>query len=138
MEIPELHLEKVKENPMCFGCGKANPQSLKMKLVRKDGTAKGEFLPTEYHQSWPGHVHGGALLAALDEGIGWAAFAQNIYAVTAKIDVKLKSMARIGEPLIISANVTRQTSRTVEVEARMNRTDGSVVAEASALLFIVK
>jgi acyl-CoA hydrolase len=138
MEIPELHLEKIKENTMCFGCGKDNPQSLKMKLIKKDGTAKGEFLPTECHQSWPGHVHGGALLAVLDEGIGWAAFSKNIYAVTAKIEVRLKSMARIGEPLEVSANIIKQTSRTVEVEARINRRDGSVVAEAAALLFIVK
>ena len=138
MEIPELHLEKIKDNPMCFGCGKANPHSLKMKFSEEGQTAKAEFLPNEYHQSWPGHVHGGALMAALDEGIGYATFSKGIYAVTAKIEIKLKSMALIGEPLIVSSYITKKTSRTVEVEARINRRDGSVVAEASALLFIVK
>ena len=138
MEIPELHLEKISENQMCFGCGKANPHSLKMKLLHEGETVKAEFLPNECHQSWPGHVHGGALMAALDEGIGWAVFAKGIYAVTAKIEIKLKSMALIGEPLIVSSHITKQTSRTVEVEAQINRRDDSVVAEAAALLFIVK
>ena len=138
MEIPELHLEKIKGNPMCFGCGKSNPHSLKMSFFKDGETGKAEFLPNEYHQSWPGHVHGGALMAALDEGIGYATFSKGIYAVTAKIEIRLKSMALIGEPLIVSSHITKQTSRTVEVEARINRRDGSVVAEASALLFIVK
>ncbi len=137
MDIPDLHLEKIKENPMCFGCGNSNPHSLKMKFSQDGDWVKAEFLPTEYHQSWPGHVHGGALMASLDEGIGWAAFSQGIYAVTAKIEIRLKSMARIGEPLIVSARITRQTSRTVEAEARISRGDQSSVADASALLFIV-
>jgi acyl-coenzyme A thioesterase PaaI-like protein len=138
MEIPELKLEKIKENQMCFGCGKTNPHSLKMRFFQDGKTAKAEFLPNECHQGWPGCVHGGALMAALDEGIGYAIFIKGIYAVTAKIEIKLKSMARIGEPLIVSSHITKQTSRTVEVEAQINRRDDSVVAEATALLFIVK
>jgi acyl-coenzyme A thioesterase PaaI-like protein len=138
MEIPELKLEKITENPMCFGCGKANPHSLKIKAFQDGEVTKAEFLPTECHQSWPGHVHGGALMAALDEGIGWATFSKGIYAVTAKIDIRLKSMARIGEPLIVSAHIIKQTTRTVEVEATLNRQDDSLVAEATALLFKVK
>jgi acyl-coenzyme A thioesterase PaaI-like protein len=138
MEIPELHLEKIKDNPMCFGCGKDNPHSLKMKFAQCGEISRADFLPTEFHQSWPGHVHGGALMAALDEGIGYAAFNKGIYAVTARIEIKLKSMARIHEPLIVSSHITKKTSRTVEVEARINRRDESVVAEATALLFIVK
>jgi acyl-coenzyme A thioesterase PaaI-like protein len=138
MEIPELKLEKIKQNPLCFGCGKANPHSLKMTFLRDGEIGKAEFLPKKYHQSWPGYVHGGALMAALDEGIGWAVFNQGIYAVTAKIEIRFKSMARLGEPLIVSSRIIRKTSRTVEVEARMNRRDDSLVVEATALLFIVK
>ena len=130
MDLPRLSLQKVTENAMCFGCGKENPHSLKMKLSKDGDSATGEFTPTEYHQSWPGYTHGGALLAALDEGIGWAVFSRGVYAVTAKIEVRLKSMARIGEPLVITTRIAKQTSRTIEVEAEMKRRDGSVVAEA--------
>lgn len=138
MELPELHLEKVKENPMCFGCGKENPHSLKMKFIQAGDITRCEFIPTEYHQSWPGYAHGGALMAALDESIGWCVFSKGIYSVTAKIDIRLKSMARIGEPLIVSSWITKKTSRTVDVQAEVRRRDDSMVAEAEALLYIVK
>ena len=138
MDIPHLSLEKFENNAMCFGCGKANQHGLKLKFYQDAEAAKSEFIPTEYHQGWPGYVHGGAIMAAIDEGIGWAAHFKNIYAVTAKIEVRLKSMARIGEPLIISAYITRQTKRTLEVEAQIKRKDDSVVAEASSIQFITQ
>ncbi len=123
---------------MCFGCGKENPHSLKMRFYKEGDIAKAEFIPTEYHQGWPGHVHGGALMAAIDEGIGWETYQKNIYSVTAKIEIRLRSMARIGEPLTITAHIAKQTSRTLEVEAQVTRQDGSTVAEASSVQFIVK
>jgi len=134
MEIPELHLEKIKGNPMCFGCGKSNPHSLKMSFFKMAKPVKPNFFLTKYHQSWPGYVHGGALMAALDEGIGWSLFSQGIYAVTANIEIRPEEHGPPGEPLIVSSEIIRKTSRTVEVEARLNRQDDSVVAEAKALL----
>ncbi len=80
MEIPELHLEKIKENPMCFGCGKANPHSLKMKFSQDGETTRAEFLPNECHQSWPGHVHGGALMALIRQE-----FSPGVFAVLSKL-----------------------------------------------------
>jgi acyl-coenzyme A thioesterase PaaI-like protein len=138
MEIPNLSMAKFDKNPMCFGCGKDNPHSLKIRFYMDGVVAKAEFIPTEYHQGWPGHVHGGALMAAIDESIGWATFQKHIFSVTAKIDIRLRSMARIGEPLTIIASIAKQTSRTLEVEVRMKRQDDSLVAEATSVQFIVR
>ncbi len=138
MEIPQLSLTKFDKNPMCFGCGKENPHSLKIKFFKDGDIAKAEFVPTEFHQGWPGHVHGGALMAAIDECIGWATYQKNIFSVTAKIDIRLRSLARIGEPLAITAQIIKQTTRTLEVEVQMKRKDGSIVAQASSIQFIVK
>jgi acyl-coenzyme A thioesterase PaaI-like protein len=139
MDVPKLSLEKVETNAMCFGCGKANQHGLKMKFYQEDAEAvKSEFIPDENHQGWPGYVHGGILMTAMDEGIGWAAHFKNIYTVTAKIEVRLKSMARIGEPLIVNARITKQTKRTLEVEAKIKRKDDSIVAEASSIQFIMQ
>ncbi len=138
MEIPELNnLPKAFENNMCFGCGKANPIGLKLKPHLEGDTARAEFVPTEYHQGWPGYVHGGVLMAVLDESIGFITFMNHIYNVTAKMDLRLKSMARIGEPLIVSARITKKTKRLLEVEANLKRRDGSIVAEASSVQFVV-
>jgi len=80
---------------------------------------------------------GGALSAAIDECIGLATFVNKIYAVTAKLEIRFKSMARTGEPLIITAQITKKTSRTIEIAVQMKRHDGSMVAEASSVQFIV-
>ncbi len=137
MDIPKLSFEEVKAYDMCFGCGKANEHGLKLRFYQDDsGAAKSEFIPNENHQGWPGYVHGGILMAAMDEGIGWACRLNNIYTVTAKMEVRLKSIARIGEPLIISACIKKETRRTLEVEVRAKRKDDSVVAEASSIQFI--
>jgi acyl-coenzyme A thioesterase PaaI-like protein len=139
MELPRLSFGKIEKYDMCFGCGQANQHGLKMKFSQdNDGTATGEFTPNESHQGWPGYVHGGILMAALDEGIGWACQLKEIHTVTAKIDIRLKSMARIGETLTISGSIKRQTTRLLEVEAKATRKDGSLVAEASSVQFIMK
>jgi acyl-coenzyme A thioesterase PaaI-like protein len=138
MDVPQLSLPHVKENVMCFGCGKDNPKSLKVKNYRDGDKVVTEFTPSEFHQGWPGFAHGGALMTLIDECIGFATFASNIYCVTAKIEVRLKSMARIGEPLIATARIAKRSSRIVEIEAEVKRRDGTLVAEASSVQFIVQ
>ncbi|MFC1905258.1 PaaI family thioesterase [Chloroflexota bacterium] len=138
MDIPRVSVGKLEDYNMCFGCGTANQHGLQMKFYQDAEVTKSEFIPAEHHQGWPGYTHGGTLMAAIDETIGWASKYKNIYAVTARMEVKLKSMARIGEPLIISAYITNQTRRTLEVEANIKRQDDSIVAEASSILFIAQ
>jgi acyl-coenzyme A thioesterase PaaI-like protein len=137
MEIPRLSLPKITGNNMCFGCGKDNPISLKLKPYRDGDIARAEFTPSEYHQGWPGYVHGGILMTLLDESIGWISFVNKIYNVTARMEVRLKSMARIGEPLIVSARIVKQSRRLLEIEADIKRKDGTVVAEAASIQYNV-
>lgn len=139
MELPKLTVDTDLRNNMCFGCGSANLQGLHMQFTDTRGmTARGEFTPAESHQGWPGYVHGGILMTALDEIIGCVCHINNIFTVTAKIEARLKSMARIGEPLVLTAEIVKKTSRTLEVEARMKRKDGSPVAEASSVQFVIQ
>ncbi|OGO16934.1 MAG: hypothetical protein A2Z02_03225 [Chloroflexi bacterium RBG_16_48_7] len=138
MEIPKLNLEKVENNGMCFGCGKANERGFKLEFHQDGNAARAVFTPTEYHQGWPGFVHGGALMTVIDEAIGWAAHFAGIFTVTAKIEIRIKSMARIGEQLVVSAAIAKQTRRTLELVADIKRIDGSVVAEASSIQFITQ
>ena len=139
MDIPEISLEEVEWNAMCFGCGKDNQHGLQMKFEQDDtNSVTSTFIPGEHHQGWPGHVHGGILMAAMDEAIGWTAHCNKIYTVTAKFETRLRSMARIGEALTVSACIAKQTSRTLEVQAKITRSDDSLVAEASSVQFIIK
>lgn len=137
MEIPQITLDSITENDMCFGCGKKNPIGLKLKFHKDGDTVKAEFTPAEVHQGWPGYTHGGVLMSVLDEAIGWITHLANIYNVTAKMEVRLKSMARIGVPLIVSARITEQSKRLLETRAELRRKDGTLVAEATSLQYVV-
>jgi acyl-coenzyme A thioesterase PaaI-like protein len=139
MEMPRLSLKRIeKSNGMCFGCGQLNTDGLKLKFVQDGKSARADFIPDDCCQGWPDYVHGGLLVAAMDEAIGWITVFQQIYTVTAKMDIRFKSMARIGEPLIVSATIAKQTKRLVEVEAQIKRQDGSIVAESNSLQYIAQ
>ncbi len=130
-------MDAITDNDMCFGCGKANPIGLKLKFSRDGDAVKAEFLPNENHQGWPGYTHGGVLMSVIDEAIGWVTFLSGIYNVTAKMELRLKSMAKLGEPLIVTARITSQSRRLIETEVNLKRKDGSLVAEAKSTQFIV-
>ena len=115
---------------MCFGCGKNNPIGLKLKFEWDGKAAKAEFTPTELHQGWKDIIHGGILTTVLDEAIGYATFFENIPCVTATMQVRLRRPAVIGQPLIVTASVTKNARRFVETEAKLTLIDGTVVAEA--------
>jgi len=135
--IPKISMDDIAENNMCFGCGKTNPIGLKMKFVRDGDSVKSEFVPNENHQGWPGYTHGGILMAIIDEAIGWVTFLTGVYNITAKLDLKLKSMAKVGEPLIVTARITSQSKRLIETKVDIKRKDGILIAEAESIQFIV-
>ena len=121
---------------MCFGCGQNNPIGLKLKFEWDGKAAKAEFTPTELHQGWKDIIHGGILTTVLDEAIGYATFFENIPCVTATMQVRLRRPAVIGQPLIVTASVTKNARRFVETEAKLTLIDGTVVAEAKTTQYV--
>ena len=120
----------------CFGCGHNNPCGLKLKFTWDGKVAKSEFTPTELHQGWRKIIHGGILTSLLDEAMGYAAYFEGIPAVTGIIEVRLKRPVLIGQPLIITASVTKNARRLAETEAKLTLRDRTIVAEAKATQYI--
>ncbi|MBA7677550.1 hypothetical protein ES703_85808 [subsurface metagenome] len=121
---------------LCFGCGQKNPIGLKLRFEWDGKTVKGEFTPTELHQGWRDTIHGGILTTLMDEAMGYATYFENIPAVTATIEVRLRRPVLIGQRLLITASVTKRARRLTETEAKLTLVDGTVVAEAKATQFI--
>jgi acyl-coenzyme A thioesterase PaaI-like protein len=133
MKEPEI---PIGTSDLCFGCGQKNPHGLKLKFSWDGRNARTEFTPQEYHQGWKDLLHGGVLTAVMDEAMGYAAYYEHIPCVSGIIEVRLREPARIGEPLIVTASVTRRARRLAETEARLTRQDGTLVAEAKATQII--
>lgn len=81
----------------------------------------------------PGHVHGGALAALLDEAMGMAALATGRVVVAARIEVDFRSMVPLGEVLTAELTVGEAAGKKVPVRAVLRRAGGETSCEAFGL-----
>jgi len=117
----------------CFGCGDLNPQGLHLSFRIEGRRAIAEFTPSPVHQGWPGVVHGGLVAALLDEAMGWALVAVDAWAVTAKLELRLRHPLAVGTPVQVSAQVANDRGRTLELRGEIRDGEGRLLAEAEAV-----
>lgn len=124
---------------MCFVCGKRNRHGLRLdfELVGED-RIRTEFRPSKRFQGWKDVLHGGIVATILDEVMVNVAYLRKIMAVSAKLEVRLRRPAAIGERLIFYGQILKQGARSLDVKAWAEREDGTVVAQATGLLMKVK
>ena len=126
-----------KDYSRCFGCGQHNPIGLKLRFRWEDGRALAEFTPGELHQGWPGIMHGGLVNALLDEAMGYVTYFQGLNTVTARMTVRFRRTARLGQRLLLVAETLKRAKRLVEVKGVARLDDGTVVAESTATMFVL-
>jgi acyl-coenzyme A thioesterase PaaI-like protein len=119
----------------CFACGHHNPLGLRMRF-RRDG-ADGvvcDYTPRPEHRGFPGAVHGGVLVALLDESMAWAMFAAHrALGMTAKMETRYRRPVPPEIPLTIRARVARSRGRRIEVDASIEDARGDRLVETTAL-----
>ena len=123
----------------CFACGHENPLGLRMRF-RRDGLdgVICEYTPRREHQGFPGVMHGGVLVALMDEAMAWAMFAADrALGVTAKMETRYRRSVPPEATLTIRARVGRLRGRRIEVESSIEDEGGSRLVEASALFLRV-
>ena len=102
--------------------------------------------PDLYAKAWfgiktmgpPGHVHGGAMAAALDEAMGAVAWMNGHRVVAATISVTFVSMLKVQTETILEASIDRIDGRKVFTRARLIGPAGAVVTEAEGLFVILR
>jgi uncharacterized protein (TIGR00369 family) len=134
---PQISVETEKDFDLCFACGQRNPIGLKLNIVPDGKGVKAEFTPSKFHQGWSGVVHGGIISCLLDEATSYAALFGGVNTITAKMQARFKRPVRIGEPLTITARVTRKTRKLVEAKGEVRLKDGTPVADSTATMFIL-
>ena len=134
---PQVSIDTNKSLNMCFACGPDNPIGLKLSFEWDGSTAKAEFTPNKLHQGWSGVVHGGIISCLLDEAMTYAPYFEGIDCLTAKMQIRIRRPVPIDEPLVITASITSKTSRLIETEATVSATDGTLMAEGTATMFVV-
>jgi len=122
---------------MCFGCGQDNPAGLHLRFHQEGQVAAAEFIPDERHQGWEGIMHGGVVSALLDEAIGYAAYYQELRVVTARMEVRFRRPIPIGRRLLVRGEIISARRKLADARATVSLADGSLGAEATALLYVV-
>ena len=124
-----------RDDGMCFVCGPDNPIGLKLNFsLKDDGTLETRFRPQKVHQGYADVVHGGILATVLDEVMVNLLHKLGQKAVTARMEVTLKRPAQVGQELVFTAQLVKETRRTLEVCSQAQTADGTVVAEARGTL----
>lgn len=133
IELPWLHWDRVK----CFGCNQKHPFGLKTKFYETlQGGIATEWHSSEDYEGFPGMVHGGILMALVDEVMGHAVFQEcGHLAVSLKLETEFIKAIKSGEKIVGWGKVTKQVSRLSYVEGYLFRADGKVAISATGLYY---
>src|SRR6478609_1695902 len=102
--------------------------------------------PTLYAKAWfgkntmgpPGHVHGGAMAATLDEAMGAAAWMNHHHCVAATIKISFLEMLPVESETIVEAAIDRVEGRKIHLSATLKSLTGKVVAEGTGLFVVLR
>lgn len=81
----------------------------------------------------PGFVHGGALAAVLDEGMGAAAWLHGHPSVAAHLEVDFREMVPIGTVATLRAGPENVDGRKIRMWGRLERADGALLCESRGI-----
>ena len=102
--------------------------------------------PDLYAKAWfgaktmgpPGHVHGGAMAATLDEAMGAVCWMNGHHVVAATITINFLSMLPIETETTVHAAIERVEGRKVQLRSKLKDPSGRIVAEGSGLFIVLK
>ncbi len=120
----------------------ANPSGESVRIAYFRGPAAGAL----YAKAWfgretqgpPGHVHGGAMAAVLDEAMGGASWMNGYRSVAAKISVSFIAMLKLESETIVASRVERVDGRKVYLRATLSDLGGTAIAESDGLFIVLR
>ena len=107
-------------------------------FVEDDGRLTSEFTLNEAHQGPPGHAHGGASAAILDEVMGLVVWAAGHQVLAANININYRKPLPLHIPLLAEANITEVRERKIISAGKILLPDSTVAVEGSGVYVIAK
>jgi acyl-coenzyme A thioesterase PaaI-like protein len=89
-------------------------------------------------QGPPGHVHGGAMAAVLDEAMGGVSWMNEHKVLAARIGINFLAPLPLDQETFVEAWIEKIDGRKVSTRASLRDATGKPVAEADGLFIVVK
>ena len=145
MSDPSLQ-EKYAPKSICFGCGPANAEGLRIRSFLDGGEVIADWTPQKHHEAFPGMLAGGIIGTLIDCHSNWTA-AHHLMVravaekppvtVTAEYSVKLVRPTPSGQPVHLRARVMESSADRAVVEATLS-SGGTVCATGRGTFVAVK
>lgn len=125
-------MQRQPNSRMCFVCGRENPIGLKLIFETDGERVFTQFTPRPEHQGYPGVLHGGIISAILDEVLGRVAIANELWMMTAQMEVRYRAPIPIGQPIRAMGEIVEVRRRLMKARGEIRLADGTLAAEATA------
>lgn len=127
----------------CFVCESRNEAGLRIPFFHdpEEGVVTATWSLDQRFSGAPSYVHGGVLLAILDEAMAWATIAEaRRWAMTGETTTRFERPVQVGETYVVTARVVdapTEGSATIGMAATITGTDGDRYASARATFVIL-
>ncbi len=130
-------MRKLPEHGSCFICGSQNPHAPGLTwYVDEEGIVSSAFTLTLAQQGPPGHAHGGASAAILDEVMGAAVWQAGYTVAAAKLEVNYRRPVPLDRQVSTRGYITLHRGRKVYARGELCLPDGTVAVEGRGLYII--
>ncbi len=131
-------VDKQNNSKLCFVCGINNEFGLKASFYEiENEELVAVFHPNNFHQGYPGRLHGGIASTILDETIGRAILIKdkNIWGVTLDLKLKFRKPIPLNKPVKVVARLTEVGTRTFEGTGEIILENGEKAVSAQGKYF---
>lgn len=138
MGIYNTHMKRqVPYHGWCFVCGHENPNSIGITMfLEEDGTLTSNFTLTEKQQGPPGHAHGGASAAILDEAMGLVVWAAGHRVAAVNIEINYHKPLPLHQPLNLEARIVQVENRKIFSVGEIKFPDGAVAVSGHGIYVV--
>ncbi len=105
-------------------------------MVLEDKSILAKFAFDEHKEGPPGHVHGGAVAAVLDEAMGTAAFENERPGFTATMTVNYRASVPLNTAIEVRARIDRIQGNKTFASAEMTLPDGTIAADSTGMFIV--
>jgi uncharacterized protein (TIGR00369 family) len=131
---------KVKPRPnFCFGCGKDNPQGMRLKFVVDADQRRTTctFRLSKRYQGPPGHTHGGIITVILDEAMSKVNKLRSVIALTKRMEIEFLRPVPLGVELTAVGYERGVRGRKHRNVAEIRNAAGEILARGTGLFIAV-